>query len=94
MSTDLHRPAPQWTFGDRTRKIRREMRLSQIAFAQLIGRGEKAVAAWEAGSKPEDVVAVAQEIESATGYDAAWVLGVTRQKHGDSAALLDLADAA
>lgn len=76
----IPRPNPRWEFGDRTRKIRRELGLSQAAFAELIGFGEKAVASWEAGGRPGDAVATAEKIEQATGYDAVWVLGVDRPR--------------
>lgn len=67
---------PTWTFGDRVRKIRREMHLTQEAFAEAIGHGEKAVASWESGrTQPENIVEVAREIEKAFGIPAVWLLG-------------------
>ena len=68
---------PEWTFGDRIRKIRRELRLNQVEFADAIGRGDKAVAAWESGTNaPEDIVSVAKRIQVRFGVSAAWVLGI------------------
>lgn len=71
---------PEWTFGDRVRKIRRSHGLSQAKFAELIGRHEKSIAAWETGaSTPPDIVQVAKRIELGFGPHglAAWVLGVS-----------------
>lgn len=71
---------PQWTFGDRIRKVRRDAGLSQEAFANKIGRGDKAVAAWESGrNTPDDIVTVAQRIQLALGVPATWVLGLDGQ---------------
>lgn len=69
---------PRWTFADRIRKVRREMaHLSQAAFANRIGVGDKAYAAWETGSNnPGDIVDVAQRIEQEFGVPAAWTLGL------------------
>jgi transcriptional regulator with XRE-family HTH domain len=67
---------PTWTFADRIRKARREMRLSQTAFAERLGVGEKAYASWEAGaSRPGKPVEIAERLEQATGWDRAWFLG-------------------
>ena len=52
---------PQWTFGDRIRKIRRHLGMTQGEFAQSIDRGPKSIAAWELGTNtPPDAVAVAK----------------------------------
>lgn len=68
---------PEWTFGDRIRKIRRDARLSQGEFAAGIDRGSKSVAAWESGTNtPGDVVAVARRIQLVYGVPAQWTLGL------------------
>lgn len=77
MSTQTVMRVPEWTFGDRIRKIRRDVGLTQGEFAERIGRGAKAVAAWESGkSQPEDVVAVAKRIQLTMGVPAEWTLGL------------------
>lgn len=82
MSTQTAVHVPEWTFGDRIRKIRRDARLSQGEFAELIGRGDKAVAAWESGkNEPGDIVAVARRIQVALGVRAEWTLGLIDGGH-------------
>lgn len=66
---------PDWDFSDRLRKIRREVRMGQAAFADRIGVGQDQLAHWEAGRhRPRDIVAVAQAVEREFGYSAAWLL--------------------
>ena len=78
MSTQTAGRIPEWTFGDRIRKIRRDAHLSQGQFAAMIDRGDKAVAAWESGkNEPADIVAVARRIQVALGVRAEWTLGLT-----------------
>jgi transcriptional regulator with XRE-family HTH domain len=68
---------PEETFGDRLRRVRRQLKLSQGDFASRIDEGEKALASWEAGNRePRSAVAVAKRIELAFGVPAAWVLGL------------------
>lgn len=70
---------PEFTFGDRVRKIRREVaHMTQAQMAAELGVGAQAYAAWESGrTKPDDVVAVAKRIALRwRGVTAAWVLGV------------------
>lgn len=71
------RRIPAWGWGDRVRKVRREMQLSQAAFADLIGVGDKALAAWESGMNdgPDDRDVVAVRLEEETGVDRRWWLG-------------------
>lgn len=65
-----------WTFADRVRKVRRELKLTQADFAALIGVGDKAYAAWESGAnEPRDLVHAAETLEARTGYDRRWWLG-------------------
>lgn len=68
---------PTWGFGDRIRKIRRELGMSQAAFASALDVGEKAVASWESGrTTPDDLVALANKIQGQWDYSAAWLAGV------------------
>jgi len=67
---------PEWTFGERVRKIRREAGLSQVEFAARLGVGDRAVASWESGrSKPGDIVEVAKVIRREFGVPTSWTLG-------------------
>ena len=77
MSTQTAMQVPEWTFGDRIRKIRREAGLSQGEFADRIERGVKSIAAWESGkNEPGDVVTVAKRIQATFGVRADWTLGL------------------
>lgn len=68
---------PQWTFGDRLRKVRRELGDTQTAFAARLGESSKTYSNWEADRHPPaSIVAVAKRIELATGVPASWVLGL------------------
>jgi DNA-binding XRE family transcriptional regulator len=89
---------PQFNFGDRIRKVRRDVaRMSQNEMAAAIGVSQKVYSAWEAGrSRPTDIVAAAKKIEEFTAVSAGWLLGVethppTREPVGDST---DMAQAA
>lgn len=67
-----------WTFGDRIRKIRRAVNVSQGEFADAIGRTRESLSTWESGriDAPRDVVAIAKRIELAYGVPASWTLGL------------------
>jgi transcriptional regulator with XRE-family HTH domain len=72
-----HAWLPTWTLGDRLRKIRRELGLSQGEFANRLSQNPKSYSSWESDqAKPRELVAIAQQIENVTGVPAAWVLGL------------------
>ena len=69
-----------WTFGDRLRKIRKVVGVSQADFAAELSQGRQSVAAWELGTnEPRNPVAVAKRIELAYGVPASWTLGLSHQ---------------
>ena len=72
---------PQFNFGDRIRKVRRDVaRLSQSEMGAAIGVSQKVYAAWESGrSRPTDIVEIAKRVETLTLVPAGWLLGVTSQ---------------
>lgn len=74
---------PQFNFGDRIRKVRRDVvHLSQAEMADTIGVSQKVYSAWEAGrSRPTDIVAIAKRVELLTGVSAGWLLDVTGGFH-------------
>lgn len=72
---------PEWTLGDRLRKIRRVTGMSQAAFAEHLGENQKTYAAWELDtSAPRNVVAVAKKIELISGVPAPWILGLSYER--------------
>jgi transcriptional regulator with XRE-family HTH domain len=78
--TSPHPPPPwqpQWSLGDRLRKVRRELQWSQEELANAIGVKPTTLGAWESGrNSPDDPVYLARKIEIITGVPAAWLLGV------------------
>lgn len=69
---------PEWTFGDRLRKVRRVvLRLNQAEFAAELGTNQKTYAAWELDmTSPRNMVALAKRIEALAGVPASWMLGL------------------
>lgn len=71
---------PEWTLGDRLRKIRRDQHMTQEQIGLELGIKPVTWAAWEAGrNRPDDVVALAVLIEQRYGVPAGWTLGVLNQ---------------
>ena len=69
---------PEWTIGDRLRKIRRSIGgITQEEMAKLLNVKAVTYSAWESDTnKPRSLVAISKRIEMATGVPAAWVLGL------------------
>lgn len=69
-------PVPQWTFGDRLRKVRRTQRLTQVQMADALGMNPPTEAAWEADRNlPRDLIGAATLIEDTFGLPRGWMLG-------------------
>lgn len=67
---------PVWTLADRLRKVRRDSGMGQNDFAEALGFGRQAYAAWESGrNAPRDLADVAERLERVTGVPRAWFLG-------------------
>lgn len=65
-------------FGDRVRKLRRHLGLSQVDFARSIDVPDRTVAAWElSANSPRNVVALARRIELRWRVSTQWLLGLT-----------------
>ena len=79
MQTD-ERYVPTWTLGDKLRRIRRDVHMSQSEFAAVLGVGDKRYGAWESDTNapPATVLLnVAKRIELRFGRDAGlWLLGM------------------
>lgn len=70
---------PNWSFGDRLRKARTTVQMTQGEFAEAIGIKEGTLAAWEtdrAAPRSRDIVDVAKRIEALTNISTAWLLGI------------------
>lgn len=68
---------PTWSFGDRLRKVRREIvGVSMADMAARLEVGDKAYAAWETGrNTPQNIAALAVRLERLTGVPRTWFLG-------------------
>lgn len=67
---------PQWDFADRLRKVRRDAGYTQEEFAQALGVGDRAYAAWEAGrNEPKAMPEIVVRLERLTGVPRAWFFG-------------------
>lgn len=80
MSTNIiqmpARHIPIWTFGERVRKARREVGLTQEAMAKQLGVGAPAYAAWESGrNMPANLPDVVVRLERISGVPRSWFLG-------------------
>lgn len=74
---------PEWSFGDRLRKVRRLDGASQADFAKRLGTNQKTYAAWELdATSPRNAVALAKRVEAMTGVPASWMLGLNSPSSG------------
>lgn len=70
------RRIPTWTFGERARKVRRELGLTQSDMAEKLGVTYPAYSSWESGRHtPADIASMAVKLEQATGVAREWFLG-------------------
>lgn len=77
MSTQPAAISVEWTLGDRLRRIRRSVHMTQDEFAATLGVGGKAYAAWEADRNyPEHVIDLARHVQAVFGVPASWLLGI------------------
>jgi transcriptional regulator with XRE-family HTH domain len=64
---------PADTFGMRLRRVRAELNKNGIEFAALCGLDRGQLSAWENGTMPRNVAAIAQTVADATGVDREWL---------------------
>ena len=67
---------PQWTFAERARKVRRDLRMTQQQRADELHVGLKRYSAWESGKNtPDDLAGIAVSFEKVSGVPRTWFLG-------------------
>lgn len=71
----LNARVPEWTFGERLRKARRELQLNQEAMAERLGVKRVTYAAWEVGQNKPDITELAPRLEEVTGISRLWFVG-------------------
>ncbi len=73
---------PQWELGDRLRKVRRLMKMTQVAFARALDVEPETYAAWELGrNKVPDPVSIAKRVKMLSGTPIWWTLDTQESPH-------------
>jgi len=70
---------PAWTFGDRLRKVRRDLGIEQAEFAVALGVTRPRLGGWESGTRgvrADEATTIARRVQERYGVPAAWLLGV------------------
>lgn len=78
IDTETGPVAPHWSFGDRVRKCRTTVGMTQGEFAAAIGVTESSLAAWEtdrAMPRSRSLIDVCKRIEVVTNVPHSWLLG-------------------
>lgn len=73
----LNARIPEWTFAERLRKVRRELRVNQETMADRLGVKASTYGAWETGRNKPDLAELAPQLEAVTGISRTWFLGWT-----------------
>lgn len=69
---------PEWTFGDRLRKVRTELGMDQREFAMKLDLKAPTLSSYEAGRanpRARDLPSLAARLELLTGVPKAWFIG-------------------
>jgi transcriptional regulator with XRE-family HTH domain len=76
---------PTWSFGDRIRKARSIVGMTQAQFAMAIDVSDASLAQWETDrARPRDLLAVAKRVQKLTQVPAQWLLGLSLLPRLDS----------
>lgn len=71
-----HELIPEWTLGEKLRKIRRGKKMNQAEFAEALQVPQTTLAGWETDkTKMRDQVAIARRVKMLTGVPMWWFLG-------------------
>jgi transcriptional regulator with XRE-family HTH domain len=87
MTTEpAHDYVPQFTLGDRLRRLRRDQRLTQGEFAALLGQTDKAYGAWESGTntpRGDTLLELGHRVDELYGSTARdWLMGWASSPNG------------
>lgn len=75
---------PEWTDGDKLRKVRRHLGLSQEEFAERIQVKAPTYMAWESDrNRVKDMRAIARRIKAMTGTPLWWWFDTERPESGE-----------
>lgn len=76
MTTDMT-SIPEWTLGDRLRRIRRDAGLDQRAMASRLGVSNVRYANWESDyNRPRDLLDITARVEREFRVPQWWLLGI------------------
>lgn len=71
----LNARVPEWTFAERLRKVRRDLKWTQDKMADLLDVKRSTYEAWETGRNKPDVAELAERLETITGVSRLWFVG-------------------
>jgi transcriptional regulator with XRE-family HTH domain len=66
---------PEWTFAERLRKARRDLKLTQAHMSAQLDVKPSTYEAWETGRNTPDVATLAPKLEEITGISRLWFIG-------------------
>jgi transcriptional regulator with XRE-family HTH domain len=74
---------PEWTLGDRLRKVRRDAGLTVVDMAAALGVSDSQLAHYETDrARPRDLIGFATRVEVTYGVPAWWLLGLAAPTAG------------
>jgi transcriptional regulator with XRE-family HTH domain len=71
----LNSRVPEWTFAERLRKARRDLKWTQADMAARLDVKASTYEAWETGRNKPDVAELAEKLEAVTGITRLWFVG-------------------
>jgi ribosome-binding protein aMBF1 (putative translation factor) len=71
----LNARIPEWTFAERLRKARRDLKWTQAEMASRLDVKLSTYEAWETGRNRPDVAQLAERLERITGISRIWFVG-------------------
>jgi transcriptional regulator with XRE-family HTH domain len=71
----LNARVPEWTFAERLRKVRRDLKWTQADMAARLDVKASTYEAWETGRNKPDIAELAEKLEAVTGITRLWFVG-------------------